>query len=76
MLPWVGQSPDLNPIENLWSYLSAKLSTKKYANVPELWDALRQLWASVPIDYIQGLIDSMPRRVNAVLKTKGGTIDY
>ena len=26
VLDWVGQSPDMNPIENLWSYLQLKLS--------------------------------------------------
>ena len=36
-LKWPAQSPDLNPIENLWKILGDKVMAKKHTTVTKLW---------------------------------------
>ena len=75
---WPAQSPDLNPIEHLWHYLKKKLN--EYENPPhslhELWERVEREWNAIDKSVCQGLIESMPRRVAAVLNAKGGYTKY
>ena len=78
VLQWPSQSPDLNPIENLWFQVKAALA--KYSTLPkssdELWNRFVDEWRKIPEERCQKLIESMPRRIQAVLKAKGGHIKY
>lgn len=76
-LPWPGNSPDLNPIENCWKVVGCKLSAKKPRNKRELKEAIIRVWNhELNLDYIQNLISSMPARIAAVIKAKGGATKY
>jgi len=72
-LKWPAQSPDLNPIEHLWQHLKTKL--QQYDTPPkgvhELWERVAKEWNGIPPETFQKLIESMPRRIQAVLKAKG-----
>jgi hypothetical protein len=78
VLVWPAQSPDLNPIEHLWEHLKRQLL--KYPTPPsgchELWDRIAKEWNNIPPETCQRLIESMPRRIEAVLKAKGGHTKY
>jgi len=78
VLTWSAQSPDLNPIEHVWGYLKRRLG--EYERPPtgmiELWDRIQVEWEKIPVSFCQKLIESMPRRVAAVLKAKGGHTKY
>ena len=78
VLIWPAQSPDLNPIEHLWSHLKRRLGEYERApgGVLELWERVEEEWNKIPASVCQGLIESMPRRVEAVLKAKGGHTKY
>ena len=71
-LPWPAQSPDLNPIEHLWVHLKKKL--REYPTSPkgahELWERVAEEWNAITPETCQRLIESMPRRVHAVIKAK------
>ena len=74
--PWYSQSPDLNPIENLWSYLDWTLRDRKCGNLDELWQALQEALKSLPVDYLTKLVDSMPSRLQAVINADGYPTKY
>lgn len=76
VLDWPAQSPDLNPIENLWKYVKDRVYAKKPTNKNELWLAVKDAWESVPISLCRRLVESLPKRCDDVLKNKGFTIDY
>lgn len=76
VLPWPSQSPDLNPIENLWKYLKDRLADKKTSNKEALWKEAQKIWYSIPVEFCQKLIDSMPTRCSAVIKQKGYSTKY
>jgi hypothetical protein len=72
------QSPDLNPIEHLWTYLKDQL--KAYERPPkgvfELWERLVEEWNKIPAERCQRLIETMPRRIEAVVRARGGHTKY
>ena len=77
-LPWPPQSPDLNPIENLWKIL--KDNIEKGENFPrstaELKVALEREWTRLSPALLFNLVNSMQNRVKLVLKAKGGPTKY
>ena len=71
------QSPDLNPIENLWRILKHKLHQDGTINTAEkLWNQFEKEWENISGDICKKLIDSMPKRLAAVIKAKGGPTKY
>ena len=78
VLPWPAQSPDLNPIEHLWSILKRKLAEYEEApaGIIELWERVQVEWEKIGVESCQRLIESMPRRMEAVIKAKGGYTKY
>ena len=77
-LEWPAQSPDLNPIEHLWGHLKRRLAEYEVApaGILELWERVQLVWDDVPAEVCQNLIESMPRRVAAVIKANGGYTKY
>lgn len=76
-MDWPGNSPDLNPIENLWSLLKDKVADKQLTSEKDLIKAIKDVWVlNIPADFCKSLVDSMPRRLMDVLKAKGGRTKY
>jgi transposase len=78
VLKWPAQSPDLNPIEHLWQHLKWQLNAYEVppAGILELWGRVEVEWKSIPKEVCRNLIESMPRRIEAVIKAKGGQTKY
>lgn len=70
------QSPDLNPIEHLWWEVKHRLQTKNPRNKTDLKTAVKEIWESIPSTVTKNLVESMPRRLQAVLDAKGGHTKY
>ncbi|GMF18831.1 unnamed protein product [Phytophthora fragariaefolia] len=66
------QSPDLNPIENLWSIMKAALQETPATDLDDLREKLATIWYKIPVGIVQKLIYSMSARLEAVRKEKGG----
>lgn len=76
VLEWPAQSPDLNPIENLWSMVERALNGQKFQKPDDLFNAIKKAWNELSITLLTKLIHSMPDRCKAVLKTKGAPTKY
>lgn len=76
LLDWPPQSADLNPIENLWSELDSKVPPRGRTNRDLFYQNLQTAWNGLSPDYLQKLAESMPRRLEAVIKAKGGNTKY
>ncbi len=76
VLDWPANSPDLNPIENLWSIVKRKMRDTRPNNADELKATVKETWASIPPQQCHKLITSMSRRIEAVIKAKGATTKY
>jgi transposase len=77
-LTWPAQSPDLNPIENLWAIIKNRIRNRrnKPSSLPELERLVQREWKAIPRHVIENLVDSMPRRIQAVIAAQGGPTKY
>ena len=70
---WPSQSPDLNPIEHLWSELDRRIRNRSplAKNLKELETALQEEWRKISNTVLMNLIESMPRRIEACIANNG-----
>ena len=78
ILSWPPQSPDLTPIENLWKQIKGRIGHREHRpkNIKEMVQALREVWPQIKPESLLILNNSMPRRLDAVIKNKGGSTKY
>ena len=72
-ITWPARSPDLNPIENVWSILkrNVRRSVQPHHGLPDLEEILKREWGELSQATVNHLIDSMPSRIAEVISCKG-----
>ena len=80
-IEWPAQSPDLNIMENIWLYMKRErqksavvIATK---NDLILLREIQSVWRDIgTLDYIRNLYQSIPDRLECVIKMKGHLTKY
>jgi len=79
-IDWPGNSPDLNPIENVWRILKQKLRNRNPHggwSIIQLKEALQDIWENeITVQDFNKYIDSLPQRIAKVLARKGAQTPY
>jgi len=68
---WPPNSPDLNPIENIWAWVQRKVNARGCSTFEQFKQAVIEELAAVPQQQISNLYASMPRRINSVISNEG-----
>jgi transposase len=76
VIDWLGNLPDLNPIEHTWNFMKNKLRTQDISSIPKLKEAIPKLkeailklWThDISTEYLSNLSNFMPKRIEAVIK--------
>ncbi len=76
VMDWPSISPDLNLIEHLWGILKRKVEERKVSNIYQLRDVIMEEWKRTRVATCEALVNSMPKRVKAVLENNGGHTKY
>ena len=78
VMDWPGNSPDLNPIENVWAEMKRKLKKDHMiTSLPLLIRAIKMMWVrDLPPKYFKKLAESMPRRLQKCLANNGHASGY
>jgi len=65
LLPWLAESPDLNTIEPLLSVLESRVRSRLAPppSLKKLEDVLHEERYNIPLEVIQILYESIPRRI-------------
>jgi hypothetical protein len=75
-LEWPAQSPDLNIIEHLWEFVDRNIPQKQRKSMENFRSAILQNWKNVPQSLIDSLIQSIPKRLQAVIDANGLNTKY
>ena len=67
VLEWPSQSPDLNPIENLWRELKLRVAKRQPRNVKDLERICKEEWTKIPPKICANLLKNYNRRLTSVL---------
>ena len=73
---WPPSSPDTNPIEHIWPLVGRMMAGKVFTNRETLWVALQAAFAAIKPEQVLRLYTSMPDRLAALAKSKGGHTRY
>ena len=78
---WPPMSPDLNVIENVWSFVGGQLANDlipvQARNQEDLlWQKINNIWNNMSADFIRTFVDSMPNRIEEVIRLRGGSTKY
>ena len=77
LMVWPPNSPDINPIENLWAIIKQRVYAdgKQFSALHELWTAIKLESAAIPRSLVQKLTDSMTDRLFDVIRCQGGYVN-
>ncbi|GBC44975.2 IS630 family transposase [Rhizophagus irregularis DAOM 181602=DAOM 197198] len=78
IIDWPANSPDLNPIENIWKQLKDNIQARKTfpRTVSKLKVALSEEWENLDCSIFEEVVASMPQIINAVLEAREGPTHY
>ena len=77
-LDWPPQSPDMNPIENLWAIIKARRQ-KKFGILKskiELVEQVFEIWEEIDGELLDSLSDSIENRLREVIRLGGRPTKY
>ncbi|CAF1538257.1 unnamed protein product [Adineta ricciae] len=75
-LKWPSSSPDLNPIEHLWDEIERRMKNEQPKNEKDLKECLTRVWNGLEVTVLKKLVDSVPNRLNEVIRLKGYPTKY
>ena len=74
VLEWPSQSPDLNPIENLWRELKLRVAKQQPRNLKDLERIFKNELTKIPPKICANLLKNYNKRLTSVLANKGLSI--
>lgn len=76
ILTWPPQSPDLSPIENVWSLLKSRIAEKAPRNLVQLRQYIEEIWPTIDPLVCQKYVFSVPTRLATMASRKGASCGY
>jgi transposase len=76
VLEWPSQSPDLNPISNLWEELKKRVRARRPTNLTQLYQFCQEELAQIHPTYCGELVDAYPKCLIQVKQFKGNATKY
>jgi transposase len=67
-------SPELNPIEHVWSWMVSYINQEFPYTLPQLKQRVKEAWIAIPQNIIQHYISHLSTVCKQIIEAKGGTI--
>jgi hypothetical protein len=76
VLEWPSQSPDLNPIENVWAELKKCVRVRRPTDLTQLHQLCQEEWDKMHPTFCRKLVEGYTKRLTQVKQFKGNTTIY
>lgn len=77
VIDWPSKGCDLNPIEHLWAAMCQEWSVGDQRNAAAVESTAMEVWESLRRGQLcSKLVDSLPKRLQAVIEANGGWTKY
>ncbi len=73
---WLANSPDLNPIENVWAYVKRRVAGQGHKTFDSFKSVVLHELGHIPREVLSNLFNSMPTRLTDCISHKGERLDY
>ena len=73
---WPPHSPDLSPIENVWSWVQQQVNVAGCNTTAEFQAKVREVFDGLSLEYLEKLYSSMPKRIEQCIARGGDRIRY
>jgi hypothetical protein len=73
---WPPNSPDFNPVENVWAYAQGKVDSLGCKSIEEYKLAVLDQVKAMPVSMLINLFNSMPKRMAKVIDLEGDKTKY
>jgi hypothetical protein len=77
-IKWPAQSPDLNPIKNLWQLLKFRICKRRHKiqSIKEMAVVVQEKWKKITQEDVRRVIMTIPKRCKECIRVKGGYTKY
>lgn len=76
MKDFPAKSPEINIIEDMWSAVARAIEHYNITSVDQLKRLVKKAWDELPWELVRKSVDSIPRRLKAIIKAEGGRVKY
>lgn len=68
---WPPNSPDDNPIENVFGFVESEIAARNPQTMKSLEANIRTVWKNLTPQYCRSCIEALPARLKQIIETKG-----
>ena len=77
ILDWPPNSPDLNPIENVWGIIKGELQKENISKRSILIDRIKEIYGkNIPYKYIEKIVETFVTRLQRCIDLEGDRTGY
>jgi transposase len=76
MKDFPAKSPEINIIEDMWSAVTRAIEHYNITSVAQLKRLVNKAWNELPWELVRKSVNSVPRRLKAIIKAKGERVKY
>uniref|UniRef100_A0AAZ3PRB3 Tc1-like transposase DDE domain-containing protein n=1 Tax=Oncorhynchus tshawytscha TaxID=74940 RepID=A0AAZ3PRB3_ONCTS len=76
VIEWPSQSPDLNPIEHLWTELKKRVRARRPTNLTQLQQLCQEEWVKIHTTHCGKLVEGYPKHLTQVKQFKGNATKF
>ena len=76
IVDWPPNSPDLNPIENVWGIIKGELQKENISKRSILINWIKEIYEKISYQHIENIVESFVTQLQRCIELEGDRTDY